>query len=445
MRSTLVAMLLFLLPTPTHALGRMYSLLELAQQSDLVFAGTVERVDEKTATVRIEKILAGSHEGERVVVTPITASTDVGPYVNIKAGEAVLMFTKTGAPGDPITVVGGGQGNRPLDPATREADITAAARVLEIAALKEEDAINRAMLAEATSANLRLRLVACGYVSGKISDSKLRNDYAKELVTLLDNLDPLVHRAALDALRFVDAPSAIPRIIALTRSTDAGVVNSASLTLGRYRTPECTAALIALTENPQADIRARAVLDLGNNRHDLILPELVRSALVARLEDQDPKVRAVALTALVYSLRDGQADELIPRIAALLQDPTEDVAASAARALGETRNPAAIGPLLEVLQRPALPRNLQYFTLQALDSHYSKDKPDAQPIVDKQMELVITALKNDTATAGFGPAFQAVGILDLCRLPQARAALEWAAAAHPNSEVRDYAQRSLKR
>ncbi len=117
---------------------------------------------------------------------------------------------------------------------------------------------------------------------------------------------------------------------------------------------------------------------------------------------------------------------------------------NAAYALGETRSLDAIAPLLELLQKENLSRNRQYSTLGALYCHYSKDDPKAKPLLDNHMDLVIAALKNDKEKGGFGPAFQAVGILAACTLPQAKSALEWTATSHPSEEIRNYAQRSLK-
>ena len=118
------------------------------------------------------------------------------------------------------------------------------------------------------------------------------------------------------------------------------------------------------------------------------------------------------------------------------------MSAAAARALGETRNIQAIPPLLEVLKRDPAGRDPRYFTLGALYSHYSKDDDrEAKPLIDREMNLVIAAMKDDKSTSGFGPAFQAMGILIMCNLPEARAAVQWAAESHPNSEIRDYAKR----
>jgi len=422
------------------AFGRMQtlSMFELAQQSDVVFTGMVTKLDETSATVQLDKILQGKIDAKAVVVTPITQFSDVGRYPNIKEGEAVLLLGKRGADGV-IAICGNGEGKIALDPKTAENQIAGMRRILEITQMKEEDARNLAILGEATSGNQWLRAVCLRYVSGKFSDSKLRENYVKQFMVLLASGDPAVQRAGLDAIRSVDAPEALPRVIELTRSKDAGVVDSASMVLGRHDTPEAAAALITLTRSDNPNIRIRAAIDLSDSRQPG-----AKAALAALLDDKSAEVRAIAPRGLVFLLRDGKADDLIPKVAALLQDTNEDVVKRAADALGEPRNVEAIPPLLDLLQKEGISNDVRYFALQAVYCHYSKDHdPAAQAMIDKHMDVVIAALKNDRATGSFSPAFQAVGILSLCRSPEAGAALDWAAQSHPSQEIRDYAKRSL--
>jgi HEAT repeat protein len=277
-----------------------------------------------------------------------------------------------------------------------------------------------------------------GYISARLAYSKLRERYKAQLVALLGSDDPDAQRAGLNGLRFVKAKEAVTRMIELSRSRDLTVVDSASLALAHYDTAETAAALIALTRHETPEIRCRACVDLSSSRR----PES-KAALAAMLDDKAVEVRAIAPRGLVYLLRAGAADDLLPQLATLLKDPDGRVRVRAADALGETRNVQAIPPLLEVLQAGGISRELKYSVLGALECHYSKDDPPAKPLVEKHMDLVIAALRDDNAEAGFGPSFHAVGILSLCRLPEAKAALEWAVKSHPNQEIRSYAQRSL--
>jgi HEAT repeat protein len=250
-----------------------------------------------------------------------------------------------------------------------------------------------------------------------------------------------VQRAGLNGLRFVDSKEVVPRIIQLTGSEDVSLVHSASLALARYDTPEAVARLIELTRHERPDVRCRACIDLSHSRRSES-----KAALAAALDDKLPSVRAAASTGLIEMLRAGSADDLLRKLAVLLKDEDVKVASNAAYAIGESRNPWGIEPLVEALQRKDISRELQYAVLGALYCHYNKDDaPEVKPRVEKHIDLVISALKNDDGKVGFGPAFRAVGILNQCSLPEATAALKWAAKSHPNAEIRGYAQSAIQR
>jgi len=434
------APLLILLLSPlARANMPVPSLLDLAKESDLVVTGKVLQVDEKTATIQIDAVIAGACDAKTIVITPNTVISDIGPpYVYYKPGDIVLLYLKKNADSSPATVAGKGFGKRAFLPTERDTEVTAASRVMQIAALKSDDAVNRAMLADVTSPNPLLKRDACYYISISTTFNKNTSDYAKELKALLSDKDPKVLQSALFTLRAVDCSDILPRLIEFTHNSDAAVVQCAAMALGRYLTPEVTAALEALTKHSEVAVRERALAELGNNRHDAAKP-----AMAASLHDKDAGVRAAACTSLTNLLQDGKADDLIPQIAPLMEDQEYVVASSAALALGLTHNVAAVEPLISALETKRITHDVQYLVLQSLYNHLLNDK-DAPPAIEKQTKLFLSILKNDASNSGFSPALQTLAILSRTTQPEAKAALQWAAESHPNPEVRAAAALYLK-
>jgi hypothetical protein len=411
---------------------------ELAQKCNVAFTGTITAIDTDTATIRIDQLLLGKVDGPTVVVAPSTQPTDVGRYLACRAGDIVLIYG-TQNPGKPVTVLGGGEAMFKLDPARRQ-DVTGAAkRLLEIVSLREPEEKEKAMLAAAGGDNPQLRAIAQDFVRRNIDSEARVAKYKKEFSALLGSDVPDEQRTALDTMRFVTGPENLPRIIGLTHSKDIGVVESASLALGRYDTAESQAALIALTKDENPQVRIRAAIDLSESRR-----AGAKEALAILLTDKAASVRAIAPRGLVFLLRDGKANDLIPNVAALLSDTDDAVCIAAAQALSEPRDTAAITPLLDALENPKIGHELAYFTLQSLYSHYTKDGDAAKALIDKRINSIIAALRADTSQGGMGAGFQAISILSACGLPEAHAAIDWAAASHPNSDVRAYAKQFIK-
>jgi HEAT repeat protein len=245
-----------------------------------------------------------------------------------------------------------------------------------------------------------------------------------------------VRTAALSGLQFARSDEALPLIIEATRDDSPRVVSQASMALGQYDTPESVAALIALTRSPDADIRTRAAIDLDDSRR----PE-AKQALKRLLDDPDPTVRAHAPRRFFGLLRRGQADDVVPTLISMLDDPVDEVRAAAAHALGESRNSAAVEPLVGVLQREAIGPGTEDWTLKALALLYTRAGPEARRVIEFNLDLIIASLKRGQWHASWGAA----EILGSAKTPQAIAALEWAAEEHPLPGVRDLAAHLLGR
>lgn len=434
-----MAILSFLAITaPVHAKMRFFTMLELAEESDVVFVGKVTAVAKDTASVTIDEVLYGKLDEESVSVSPIHIQHCTGQSVNFTVGEQALVFGKK-ADDRRIIIAANGQGKITLSPEKQKADLLAAKHLVTIAPL-EERLKNAAMLTLARNQNERLRSESHHYIVYKISHSKIRDQHKDDLVSLIRDADPEIQRVGLQGIQFVQAQDAIPRIVELTRCENVDVVSAASMALGRYDTQESVAALIALTKHENPQIRIRACIDIDRSRRSE-----AKEALKQLLHDKDPKVRAMGPRGLVYWLRRNEANDVLPRLVELLNDSNSEVRASAADKLGECRNSELVPPLVLALKQEPQDENMKRSILNALYCHYSKGDEKAKGAIDKDIQLIVAALISGGPNDAFGPSFQAVGILNLSPKAEAKDALKWAAQSHPNKEIRAYAERCLSK
>ena len=434
--SITVATLLLLTAAPrAKASVANFSMYELAGGSDVVLVGKVRQVGDDSATVLVDTILKGEVTEKVVTVSPITIQHCMGASINIAQGEDVLLLLKRDDEGD-LTVVTGGQGKIGLKPETRADTLAAAERLIAIMAIGDGHPRNKAMIAEAVSPNPKLRAEALRYVTSVISHSKPYDRYKDELVALLRHDDDDVRAAALAGLQFAAAEEALPLIIEATRSANVRVVNNASQALAPYDTADSVAAIIALIAHPKLSVRRRAAVDLTNSRR----PE-AKAALMALLDDDNIEMRAFGARRLVLWQRRGEAEDIIPKLIAMLDDPEQNVRVAAARALSESRSPAAVKSLLGVLRPEEIDSTMEAAAVGSLDALYRRAGAEAKGDIDNNLGLIIRSLERGDPSA----SRSAVGILDAAGTPEALAALRRAAQDHPREQVRAYAQRCLDR
>ena len=346
----------------------------------------------------------------------------------------MLLLNSTSTP-TAYTVATDGQGRIVLKPETRKADIEAAKKLIEVSRIPDDDKLNRAMLALVKSTNPILRREACSHLSIVIAYAKNRQDYADDLIALLDCEDKDIRVAALSGLQHARAEKAIPQIIELTRATDPQVVEFASMALAQYDTTETVAALITLVQSSKVNLRKRAAIDLDNSRR----PE-AKMVLVALLDDPDPGVRELAPRRLTSWLRNGKGDDVIPKLISMLDDPEVKVQTEAASTLGESRKAIIVQPLLDVLARPSLDETLATRALQSLEMVIGGRDDQAKKIINRNLPLIIAALDHGNSLT----ASTAIGILAQSRTPEAVSALTAAAENHPRDETRKEALRMLE-
>ena len=185
----------------------------------------------------------------------------------------------------------------------------------------------------------------------QLADSTKRDLAAKELIKLgADSVPPLI-----DALQTQDLglllyyqqilariPSATP---ALTKTlvTAHPIIRARVVDVfGISKDKSAIPALLDALKGEYFTVRSRAVLALGNLGDRSVVP-----VLLPLLKDTEAEVRSAACVAIA-SFRDPSTFDDITNV--LLDDPIIEVRQSAARALGNTKHPAAIPFLMEALR-----------------------------------------------------------------------------------------------
>jgi len=412
---------------------------EQVEKSDIIVVGSVLKVDKETAEIKIDKTLKGSLQEKEITVSPITVQDCVGEYKNFRVNEEVVLFLKK-TESSSFTVIDGGWGKSTLKQQTKETDIKAIQRVIEIMELPEVGDRDKAMLGEATSSNPLLRAEFHRYIASRISHSELRQNYKDELIALLKNKDEDVQLAALQGIQFVKAEEAVPLMIEATHSKNRVIVFCASQALSRYYSEESVKARVALTESSDPEIRCRACIDLAQCAH----PE-AKKAIEKLLDDTEAEVRAIAAGQLVYRLRgmfvNDKGDSIIPKLVSMLNDSSEEVAARAASSLGASRSLQPVKPLLDILRKDKIGEELESRVVGALGGLYSGGGDEARKLINNDLSLIIGSLERGR----WVPSLGAVGILSQAATPEALEALKRAAKSHPCEDVRQYAQRELER
>jgi HEAT repeat protein len=185
----------------------------------------------------------------------------------------------------------------------------------------------------------------------QLADSTKRDSAAKELIKLgADAVPPL-----MDALQTQD-PSLIlyhqhilARISAATPLLTKALASGHPVVRGRvaeiFGISKDRSAIPALLDALKGEfftVRSRAVLALGNIGDASVIP-----ALLPLLKDAEDEVRSAACVAIAKFCDPSTFDDITN---VLLDDPMIEVRQSAARALGETKHPAAIPFLMEALR-----------------------------------------------------------------------------------------------
>ncbi len=185
----------------------------------------------------------------------------------------------------------------------------------------------------------------------QLADAAKRDAAAQGLIQLgADSVQPLIEALQTQDLGLVPIyeqilariPSATPALIK-TMSTAHPIIRGRAAEVFIYsRDKTAVPALLDALKGEFFTVRARAALALGSIGDPKVIP-----ALMPLLKDSEDEVRAAVCTALGRFNDPSTFDEIANII---LDDPKIEVRQSAARALGDTKNPAAIPFLMEALR-----------------------------------------------------------------------------------------------
>ena len=402
-------------------------------EAELVVVAEVAETGPQGGRVRVTETLSGGPCPEALSVhsPPYHRALAVG-WAPLAPGDRVVLFLK-GA-GDQFVVVADGLGSMKLPEGEEAAEVDGIRRTIAILGL-DEDARNRAMLAAVTDANPRLRAEAAAYVVSGLRRTYPHDKYWKELSALLDAPDAETRITALRAMRNMQLPQAVPKLLKLTVDPDAKVARDAVETVGKYRSPEVLARLLQLADSPDWQMRYVVLWHFyGDERKEAI------EAATRMLSDPDGRVRRQAPRPFGYWLRKGMALEAIPKLVSLLGDNEPGVGSAAADVFGFSGRQEAVEALLEVLRREKPAAQSYGLATVALEHLYSGGEEPIHRRIAAERALIVEALNSGSAQAPHAAAW----ILGHMDDPAATAALRDAARNHADPEVRELAAKLLK-
>lgn len=220
------------------------------------------------------------------------------------------------------------------------------------------------MQLKAVEALGRLRVVAAVAVLTALLDDDDGQDIESELLTALARIGaagepvlltrltqgaPRQRRRAAHALRLVDTPTAVSALGRAMMDPAPEVRAAAAQALAEAGAARYLPAILLLFRDQDAEVRntaVRAADRLSGMAGDtgLPAPELTRL-----IRDDDPRVRAIALTTLARGTPDLDEPTIETLVAGALGDPQTEAAAAACRLLGQVQNAAGVTALIRVV------------------------------------------------------------------------------------------------
>lgn len=184
----------------------------------------------------------------------------------------------------------------------------------------------------------------------QLADSTKRDNAARDLIKLgADSVPPLIEALQTQDLSLLPIyeqilariSSATPALIKTLASAHPIIRGRVAEVFGISKDKSAIPALLDAIKGEYFTVRSRAALALANIGDARVLP-----ALLSLLKDKEDEVRSAACVA-VAKFRDPSTFDDITNI--LLDDTIMEVRQSAARALGDTKHPAAVPFLMEAL------------------------------------------------------------------------------------------------
>lgn len=185
----------------------------------------------------------------------------------------------------------------------------------------------------------------------RLADLTQREHAAQELIKLgADALPPLIEAlqtqdlnlAAIYQQILARIPAASPELIKALKSAHPIIRGRVAEVFAVSKDKSAIPALIEALQGEYFTVRARAALALANIGDARVIPQLF-----PLLKDNEDEVRIAACAAIGKFCDPSTFDEITE---VLLDDPKIEVRQAAAKALGETRHPAATPFLMEALR-----------------------------------------------------------------------------------------------
>ena len=233
--------------------------------------------------------------------------------------------------------------------------------------------------------------------SGRLPErfEKFKGEFEKNIIDLLAHRDPIVRTSAAEKLGSFRRPEGADALLLACEDNNAQVRASAIEAAGWTRSTGISATLAHYLNDENISVREQTARALGR----LLDLKASAAALTSTLQsDSEPSVRLAAVRSL-GALRATGSSEIISRV--LKQDPSSQVRAASAGALGLIKGDQATAPLIVALG-DASPM-VRYMSIMALGSigdpsvadDIEKLQKDTDSTVRKAVAEVLRKLKTD--------------------------------------------------
>ncbi len=315
------------------------------------------------------------------------------------------------------------------DPATRKAAVIALGRIGDAQAVPA--------LVKALTEDDELAIVASGAL-GKIGDRRA----FEVLLDLLGHNDASVRQAAIAAINSLGHPDMSSRAVQLLNDPDPRIRESAVRIAGYFGYAECADLLIERCLDEEESVRCAAIEHIPFLEDDRVIPTLVDA-----IENGVPRVRATAAGAFAQV----ESEAAWPSLLAALSDSDSWVRYFAVRSIGHHGYSESLEPLAELARTDAasqvriaaidsLGKINERQTVAVLESFVESPDSDLARAAMRSLGKIshssalpplFEALKSSEA----GRRIEAINALGLRGEREVINALQWTAAADPDSNI----------
>jgi HEAT repeat protein len=228
---------------------------------------------------------------------------------------------------------------------------------------------------------------------------------------------PPQRRRAAHALAKSTTPDATKALGRALRDNAAQVRAEAALALAEKQAINYLGALLLLLKDPHEEVRQAAIRAITRLAKDNANASELQEALESMLSDPDSQVRATLLTLLLPVVADNPLSEQnFQAVIECISDSAAETAAAACALLGANADPAAITPLLSLIDdtngHPMVRREaaISVGKLGRIDAHVMETL--AKAVTDKQQTVRLAALTALMALENSGALMEEDNVTD---------------------------------